>query len=154
MPFNIELVKTKDSLSKSERLALSQLRSNADLTIKESDKGGATVLMTKSYHKQMVNDHFSDTDTYEVLSEDLDHDNIVMEKLKEFAEKYDEILYPKEVKYISDFPYNTTNFYSLSKIYKSKENRDLIESKPSEYIKMANPPKISVQTHKPYTPFK
>ena len=34
---------------------------------------------------------------HEVLSEDLDHDNIVMEKLKEFAEKYDEILSPKEV---------------------------------------------------------
>ena len=58
--------------------------------------------MTKFYYKQMVHDHLHDTDTYEVLSEDLDHDNIVMEMLQEFAEKY-EILSAKEVKYISDF---------------------------------------------------
>ena len=98
--------------------------------------------MTKSYHKQIVHDHLHDTDIYEVLSEDLDHVNIVMEKLKEFAEKYDEILSPKEVKYISNFPYNTANFYCLPKIHKSKQLKDLIESKPSEYIKMADPPKI------------
>ena len=97
-------------------------------------------LMTKSYYKQMVHDHLHDTDTYEVLSEDLDHDNIVMEKLKEFAEKYDEILSPKEVKYVSD--YNTANFYSLPKIHECKQLQDLIESKPSEYIEMADPPKI------------
>ena len=90
----------------------------------------------------MVHDHLHDTHTYEVLSEDLDHDNIVMKKLKEFAEKYDEILSLKEVKYISDFPYNTANFYCLSKIHESKQLQDLIESKPSEYIKMADPPKI------------
>ena len=138
---NIELVKTKDNLSKSERLALSQLRSNTDLIIKESDKGGATVLMTKSYCKETVHDHLHGTDTYEVLSEDLDHENIVMEKLKEFAEKYDEILSPKEV-YISDFPYNTANFYCLPKIHKNKQLEDLVESKPSKYIKMADPPKI------------
>ena len=65
-----------------------------------------------------------------------------MEKLKEFGEKHDEILFPKEVKYISDFPYNTANFSCLPKSHKSKHLQDLIESKPSEYIKMADPPKI------------
>ena len=58
---NIELETTKDNLSKSERLALSQpvsqLLSKTDLIIKESDKGGTTVLMTKSYYKQMVHNH-------------------------------------------------------------------------------------------------
>ena len=107
--------------------------------VKESDKGGATVVITKSYYKQMVHDHLHDTDTYEVLSEDLYHDNIVRKKLQEFAEKY-EILSATEVKYISGFSYNTANFYCLPKIHKSKQLQDLIESKPSEYIKMADPP--------------
>ena len=58
-----------------------------------------------------------------MLSEDLDHDNIVIEKLKESAEKYDEILSLKEVKYISHFPYNTANFYCIPKSIKVNNSR-------------------------------
>ena len=75
------------------------------------------------YYKQMVHDHLHDTYTYEVLSEDLGHDNMVMKKLKEFAEKYDEVLSHKEVKYIFDFPYNTANFTAFEKSIKVNNSR-------------------------------
>ena len=47
----------KDNLSKKERKSLNDLRTNDSITVKEADKGGAVVIMTKNHHYEMVMEH-------------------------------------------------------------------------------------------------
>ena len=63
----------KDNLSKKERKSLNNLRTNDSITIKEADKGGAVVIITKNYYYEMVMEHLRDESTYlEVDLENLD----------------------------------------------------------------------------------
>ena len=90
----------KDNSSKEERKSLNDLQTNDSITIKEADKGGAVVIMTKSYY-EMVMEHLRDESTY--LEADLENpDKRVMEIIKEFADEYTpEVLTEKENDYIN-----------------------------------------------------
>ena len=77
---NIKKQTPKNNLSKAERNALQQLKTNRDIVIKEADKGGAIVIMTKEQYSNMVMKHLN-TDTYEAVTEK-NIDKKVMKKLK------------------------------------------------------------------------
>ena len=51
-------------MSKKERKSLNDLRTNDSVTIKEADKGGAVVIMTKDYCYEMVMEDLRDESTY------------------------------------------------------------------------------------------
>ena len=132
----------KDNLSKKERKSLNDLRTNDSITIKEADKGGAVVIMTKNYHYEMVMEHLRDESTY--LEADLENPNRrVMEIIKEFADEYTlEVLAEKENEYICDFIPTSSKFYCLPKIHKNEEIKIIIEERPIKYLKMSEPPSI------------
>ena len=50
----------RDNLPNSERKALNELRKNDDTVIKEADKGGTVVIMSKTYYYEMVMEHLRD----------------------------------------------------------------------------------------------
>jgi hypothetical protein len=53
----------RDNISKNERIALKNFTSDDSITIKEADKGGATVIMDKEHYKEMALEQFSDNIT-------------------------------------------------------------------------------------------
>ena len=111
----------RDNLPNSERKALNELRKNDDIVIKEADKGGTIVIMSKTYYYEMVMEHLRDRTTYEE-NETEDHDKRVMELIKEYADQNrPDILTEKENECISDFIPACSKFYCLPKIHKSKE---------------------------------
>ena len=142
MKMEIKEKRFKDNLSKQERKALSNLRKNDDIVIKEADKGGAVVIMTKSYYCEMVMEHLQDTSTY--MEADVENPGKrVLEIVKEHAdEKTPNILTAKENEYISDFVPSSSKFYCSPKIHRNEEIKRIMEEKPTRYLKMPEPPSI------------
>ena len=137
----IEKPNPKDNLSKAERNALKEFKENKELVIKEADKGGAIVIMTKDQYRKMVMKHL-DSDAYELVA-DKNIDKKVMQKIEEYTEKYSDLLEPEETKYISDFKYSTSNFYVLPKVHKSKDITRIVEENPVDCLKIKDIPEIS-----------
>ena len=112
--------KFKDNLIKSERKALNELRHNNEMVIKQADKGGTVVIMTKKYYHEMVMEHLLDHSTY-TEANDEDPDKRVMEIIKEYADEYTpDVLTEKENECISEFSPTSSKFHCLPKIHKSK----------------------------------
>ena len=114
----------KDSLSKKERKSLNDLRTNDSNTIKEGDKGGTVVIMTKNYYYEMVMEHLRDESTY--LEADLENpDKRVIEIIKELADEYTpEVLTEKKMNiYVILFRQaaNSTAYQKSTKAKKLKE---------------------------------
>ena len=103
--------------------------------MKEADKGGAVVIMTKNYHYQIVMECLRDESTH--LEADLENpDKGVMEIIKEFTDEYiPEVVTEKE--YICDFIPTSSKFYCLPKIHKSEEIKRIMEERPTKYLKMS-----------------
>ena len=126
----------RDNLPNSERKTLNKLCKNDNIVIKEADKGGTVVIMSKIYYHEMVMEQLRDSMTYEE-SETEDHDRRVMVLIKEYADQNTpDILTEKENECISDFIPTSSKFYYLPKIQKSKEIHKIMKETPTEYLKM------------------
>ena len=137
---NVKKHTPKDNLSKNERQALQQLKSNKRIVIKGADKGGSIVIMSKEQYEEMVMKHLN-TDTYEHVA-NKNIDKKVMDKIEDFTNDYSDILEPEETKYLTDFKYSTSNFYVLPKLHKSKEITRFLETSPVDYLKVKEPLEI------------
>ena len=134
--------KFKDNLSKSGRKALNELCHNNEIVIKQADKGGTVVIMTKKYYHKMVMEHLLDHSTY-TEANDEDPDKRVMEIIKEYADEYTpDVLTEKENEYISEFSPISSKFYCLPKIHKSKEIEKIMGERPADNLKMPEPQNI------------
>ena len=138
---NIQTKAAKDNITKAERVALQQLKVNKDIVIKEADKGGVIVIMTKEQYKSMAMKHLN-SNAYERI-QDKNIDKKVMQKIEEFTENHSDILEEWEIEYLTDFKYTSSNFYILPKIHKSKEITELVKANPVDYLKIKNPPEVS-----------
>ena len=87
---NIQTKAAKDNITKAERVALQQLKVNKDIVIKEADKGGVIVIMTKEQYKSMAMKHLN-SNAYERI-QDKNIDKKVMQKIEEFTENHSDIL--------------------------------------------------------------
>ena len=137
---NIKKQTPKNNLSKAERNALQQLKTNRDIVIKEADKDGAIVIMTKEQYGNMVMKHLN-SDTYEAVTEKI-IDKKVMKKIEDFTSTYSHLLKEKEAEYFTNFKFSTSNFYVLPKVHKNHEITKLMESNPVDYLKIKDPPEI------------
>ena len=65
-----EKIATEDNLTQEERKALKEIQENADIVIKEADKGGALVILDKDFYesKLIMADHLNDSSTYAKVS--------------------------------------------------------------------------------------
>lgn len=130
--------KHKTNISNNEWKAIHSLNSNNNLIIKEADKGGAFVVLNSDFYKQKILQTLSDTNTYKQLPST--HSDIsVMNKVTKFTQKYNNRLTKKEIKYLTDFQYKSSQIYGLPKIHKSENIIGAIEKDNSEYIKTNAP---------------
>ena len=92
-----------------------KLKNSDGIIIKEADKGGSIVIMTKRHYKKMVYEQLNDNITYRRTNGSCD--NEVMKELGKLVEKYKDNLMDKEIDYLTNFSYNTSNFYGLPKVH-------------------------------------
>ena len=132
--------RSEDNLTKTERVALSELKdlSKTDIIIKKADKGNTLVIMDIPFYrdKMVLGDHLN-TDTYQTA--DPNSDSNVMKNLKVLVDKHRSCLTSKEYDYITKYEWSTSNFYVLPKIHKCKDIIDKVQSCNSDYLKMDTP---------------
>ena len=105
----------RSNLTKEEQNALQELIGDSEILIFEADKGGAVVVMDRTYYADKM---LNDTLTYEEITANKDKN--VMKLIKELASNHSHNLTGKEVNYLCHFYFKTSGFYGLPKIHKSK----------------------------------
>ena len=105
----------RSNLTKEEQNALQELIGDSEILIFEADKGGAVVVMDRTYYADKM---LNDTLTYEEITANKDKN--VMKLIKELASNHSHNLTGKEVNYLCYFDFKTSGFYGLPKIHKSK----------------------------------
>ena len=117
-PFN-------SKISKDEQEALPKLIRNKDIITKLTDKGRGLVLMDKTYyHDHLVNKELLNSKVYKEIP--LDLDKKVYKQLLLIVEKYKSNLTSKEIKYLTDFKWQSSNIYCMPKIHKYKSIQEAI----------------------------
>ena len=125
-----------DNLSKEERTALFDLRDNNEIIIKEADKGGAIVIMDKEFYekKLILNDHLNDPNTYREINPNSDHETA--KKLNTLMKKHASCLTKKEMDYVTNYDWTTSEFYIRPKIHKCKSILNEIKHNLNEIINL------------------
>ena len=127
----------KSNLSKKEWLAIKDLQNNAQIIIKEADKGGSVVIMKKDHYVKMVYDQLDNQKYYKRV--DTKYDKKVMNTLKKFVKKYENISTDRKRDYPINFTHKTSNFYGLPKVHKSEIIKEQIKIQQKEYITVLEP---------------
>ena len=120
--FPLEELQVKDikrsNFTKEEQNPLQELRQDSEILIFKADKGGAVVVMDRSYYADKILEMLNDSQAYEEIT--TNKDKVVMKLIKELAGNHCHSLKEKEINYLSHFDFKTSGFYGLPKIHKSK----------------------------------
>ncbi|CAG2195900.1 unnamed protein product [Mytilus edulis] len=127
----------KDNLTREEKTALQNLKSDKSIIIKEADKGNAVVIMDREYYRDNILNMLQDEMSYEVTDKKLDRQTSTM--IKKLLKKHKTELFEEEIDYISNSKFSESYFYGLPKIHKSKEISNAISEQNSEYIELLTP---------------
>ena len=68
-----------------------------------------------------------------------------MKELEKLVEKYKNNLTDKEIDYLTNFSYNTSNFYGLPKVHKSDIITQAIMEQNSEHTKILEPEDLTLR---------
>ena len=130
-----------DNLTPEERTALHELANNEEIIIKKADKGGNFIIMDKSYYRDylVLENHLNDN-AYKKI--DQNEDRQVIKKLNTLLLNYEERLTRKEVDFISNFEWKTSNFYVFPKIHKCKEMIQKINEENKTYVELDPPEEL------------
>lgn len=127
----------KYNLSKQDNTALQGLKNNNEIVIKESDKGGALVIMDKLWYKRKIEDMLSEKDTYTPVNNH--NEENVMKCIDKYAKKYKRCFTKKEIDFITKFDNKESKLYGTPKIHKSEEIKNAIQEQKQEFISLEAP---------------
>ena len=97
--FYKENFKNNSNISNHEWQDILNLKKNKDIVIKETDKGGAVVIINTKHHLKMIRDYLNDETTYKIVEANCQAK--VMKRIANIIEKYKDNLVKKK-KRISD----------------------------------------------------
>ena len=135
--FYEENFKNQSNISKHEWQDILILKKNKDIIIKEADKGGAVVIMNTKHYLKMTSDQLNDKTTYKMVESNCDAK--IMKGTAKIIEKYKDNLTRREREYLLGFSLNTSNFYGLPKIHKSKLIQNALKELQKEYVHIIEP---------------
>ena len=136
--FEPSIITPTDNLSKHERIALNELKNNNDIIIKKADKGGSIVIMDTDYYRDhLVLDGHLNSNTYSKV--DPNCDKTVIKNLETHIKKFQECLTAKEVDYLTNFEWKSSNFYVTPKVHKCKSIADIVKINNNDYIELLRP---------------
>ena len=90
----MENFKSKSNISKHELQDILNLKKNKDIIIKETEKGGAVVIINTKHYLKMMSDYLNDESTYKMVESNCDVK--VMKGIAKIIEKYKDNLTKKE----------------------------------------------------------
>ena len=125
------------NITQRQRNALSLLRGNNKLVIKEADKGTAIVIMNSTYYERKAEEILGDDSSYEKINSN--DDSKIMKTITELTNKFTDELTDQEKKYLTKFEFKTSNFYGLPKIHRSQDITEAIQQQKTEVINILNP---------------
>ena len=113
--------KTRTNTTRTDRNAITTLKSDEDITITKSDKGGEMVVMRDSQLRQLCLEHLNDTTTYEQLKNDPTN-TIRINVNKNFNRILTDRHFPKALIRNLQTPSTakTQHFYALPKTHKKE----------------------------------
>ena len=111
--------------------------------MKEADKGGSVVILSKSHYKSMILSQLNDEKTYKKLNSN--PDQAVMKKIKALITKYKPLLTDSEYKYLSHNYFETSNFYGRPKIHKSEILHKAIKEQNKDLITILEPKDLKLR---------
>ena len=128
----------KYNITLEEKNAIQELKTNKEIILKPSDKGGGWIIMDSSYYENdiVMKGHLN-TSAYERIDDNADKK--VFSKLKQLVNKYKSNFTNKEVKYLTNFKWKSAEFYCRMKTHKSKEIERAILNTKEEYIQVYQP---------------
>ena len=133
-----EPITTESNVTSEERKAIKELKENRNIVIKKADKTNVFVVMDTDFYrdKLVLQDHLN-TSTYEQVDDKVDKK--VFSKQTRLMKKHENCLTDKEMKFITDYEWKTSNFYVNPKISKCKEIKEKMRENNSKYLKMKPP---------------
>ena len=99
--------------------------------------------MNTKHYLKMISDHLNDETTYKMVESNCD--TKVIKRITKIIEKYKDNLTKKEKEYLISSSYNTSNFYGLSKIHKSKLIQNAIKEQQKEYVHTIEPSDLKLR---------
>ena len=127
----------KSNLSKLQWAAINDLKNDKNIEIKETDKGGSGVILSKSHYKSMLLSQLNNEKAYNKLNSN--PDQAIMKKIKALITKYKLLLTDSEYKYLSHNYFETSNFYGRPKIHKSAILHKVIKEQNKKLITILEP---------------
>lgn len=77
--------KCRSNISKAEKAALNDLKNDESIIIKHADKGGATVIMDRSFYRKKIMELLKDGQNYTQLARN--EDDTIMKEIKSLTKK-------------------------------------------------------------------
>ena len=117
----------KNNLNFDEKQALKELKNNADLAIRPFDKGSGICIFDKNVYINNISG-ILDNPLYEKFENNPDFE--VIKQLHTFIQKYNNCFDSKgkEIDYLTNFDFETANFYGNPKIHKCSHVKNIINS--------------------------
>ena len=141
--FDNTATKNKSNVSKNEWEAVKSLKENGSVVIKEAAECGAVVVMKNTHYYNIVVKILQDEETYKKTNENCDKK--VFKDLEKLVAKFSNCLLKEEQDFLTKFSFSTSNFYGLPKAHKSKIIQEAIKVQNSEYVKIYEPPNLTVR---------
>ena len=132
-----QMEKVKYKLTKQEWIGIKNLKNDKNLVVKESDQGGACVVMDSEFYGRKMRQILEDETTYKKLDKNIDKE--ILKKIEDLTAMHDKELTKKEIKYLTNFNYKTSQLYGLPKVHKSMKINEEIQKTKTEYISVIRP---------------
>ena len=95
------------------------------------------MILDNQFYKEKMMEILNDKNTYKELDKNID--SSIMNKIKKLTKEHETELTKKEIKYLTDFKYQSSQLYGLPKIHKSDTINKKIKESPSEFIEVEQP---------------
>ena len=127
-----------DNISQQERKALDNLKQDPNIVIKTSDKSGV-VIMDKNFYKDklVLSDHLQ-SETYQQIPTDSDDSNVI-KKLNDLVKKYNNCFTEKEIDFLTNFEWKSSELYVLPKTHKCPSIMNAVRKSTERYIHIPSP---------------
>ena len=135
--------KLQHNISRGEKTSVKKLARCPDIILKEADKGSAIIIMDVDYYKRKVEEIIENRNNYEELERNKDDD--LMTHIQKFIKKHEPELTKKEMKYLNNFNFKTSNFYGLPKIHKSEEIKKAIANQQLKVVTVKSPADLKLR---------
>lgn len=132
----------RHNISRVEKNAMKELKTDETIVVKQADKGGAIVIMDSDYYRGKVLEQLNDPHYYSEIPSNID--NATMKKIKKIASQHG-LLTQREQEYITSFEVKCSNFYGLPKIHKSKQIQEAVKLQNSECVKIFQPADLKLR---------